>query len=157
MENLLSIIVPAYNEASNLKVLVPEWIKFCTENNYNLIIVNDGSVDSTREVLQDFKCKKLEMIHHKVNKGYGAALKTGIEHADTEFIITMDADGQNNPQDIPALLEKLNTGFDVVSGWRKNRKDKYLSRILPSQIANFIISIVCITESNVNLSMSPLK
>lgn len=121
MENLLSVIVPAYNEAPNLQVLIPEWVSFCSENNYRLIIIDDGSVDSTREVLKGFKHPNLEVIHHKVNRGYGAALKTGIMHADTKFVITMDADGQHQLSDINGLLNRMSESeADMVIGSREH-------------------------------------
>lgn len=120
MENLLSVIVPAYNEASNLQVLIPEWTRFCSENNFKLIVIDDGSIDSTKEVLKGFKHPNLEVIHHKVNRGYGAALKTGIMHAGTEFVITMDADGQHQLSDISKLLSKITgSDADMVIGSRE--------------------------------------
>ncbi len=140
----ISIILPVYNEQGNLKILTEEIKEVFLKNSIQgeIIFIDDGSTDlSNKEISEIIKLNSdIKLITFSKNFGQTAAFSAGIKEASGEFIITMDADGQNNPQDIPALLEKLNQGFDVVSGWRKNRKDKYISRILPSQIANLIIS-----------------
>lgn len=130
MENSLTIVVPAYNEASNLQTLIPKWLEFCSDNNYKMIIINDGSDDSTRGVLDGYKeSAHLRVFHHKVNRGYGAALKTGIMNADTDLVITMDADGQHQLADIKILLNKLNeTEADMVIGSRDHLKIDSLYR-----------------------------
>lgn len=122
MENSLTIVIPAYNEASNLKTLLPDWLRFCTDNNYKLIVVNDGSKDGTKEILQSHTGHpNLRVIHHKVNRGYGAAIKSGIMNADTDLVITMDADGQHQLADIKILLSKLNeTEADMMIGSREH-------------------------------------
>ena len=140
-----SIIVPVYNEEDNIDPLHKE-ISDAIANlnlNYELIIVNDGSRDATSEKL--IAVQKLDphvvVINFRRNFGQTAALAAGFEHARGEVVITLDGDLQNDPRDIPNFLEKIKE-YDVVSGWRKNRQDKAISRKLPSMIANKVISFV---------------
>jgi glycosyltransferase involved in cell wall biosynthesis len=104
--------------------------------------VDDGSTDGTYQRLKQLakKDSRLKVIRFKRNYGQTAAMSAGFEHAKGDVIITLDADLQNDPEDIPILLEKLKEGYHVVSGWRKDRKDPFLSRRLPSMIANWLIS-----------------
>ncbi|MFN3871090.1 MAG: glycosyltransferase family 2 protein [Aquificaceae bacterium] len=145
-EVYLSVVIPAYNEEENVPILY-EKLKAVLENldrHYEIIFVDDGSKDSTWERLKEIaeKDKKVKLIRFRKNYGQTAAMYAGFQHAKGEVIITMDADLQNDPEDIPKLLEKLQEGYDIVSGWRKNRKDPFLSRKLPSMVANWIISKV---------------
>lgn len=115
----LTIIIPCYNESQNLLNVIPQVIAFCELNNFELIIVNDGSKDKSLELLKSFKCKNLVILNHKVNRGYGAAIKTGIQHCNTQYCVTIDADGQHNLQDIIKLLEYRSINdFDLVIGNR---------------------------------------
>ena len=109
---------------------------------YEVIFVDDGSEDSSGEVLQHLAQgdKRVKIIQFRKNFGQTAAIAAGVEHAHGEIIVTMDGDGQNDPSDIPWLLEKLEQGYDVVSGWRKNRKDPLLNKKFPSAVANRLIS-----------------
>lgn len=142
----LSVVIPAYNEEENVPVLY-ERLKSVLEKlgkSYEVIFVDDGSKDSTWERLKEIAeiDKRVKLIRFRKNYGQTAAMYAGFQHAKGEVIITMDADLQNDPEDIPRLLEKLQEGYHIVSGWRKDRKDPFLSRKLPSIIANWIISKV---------------
>ena len=143
---MISIVIPAYNEEENIPVLYERLKKVLDSlgKDYEIIFVDDGSEDRTPEVLKEIaeKDKKVKVIRFRRNYGQTAAMYAGFEHAKGDVIITMDADLQNDPEDIPKLLEKMEEGYDIVSGWRKDRKDPFLSRKLPSKIANWIISKV---------------
>ncbi len=142
----ISVVIPAYNEEENIPILY-EKLKGVLEKlgkDYEVIFVDDGSVDRTWERLKKIaeKDQRVKLIRFKKNYGQTAAMYAGFQHASGEVIITLDADLQNDSEDIPNLLEKLQEGYDIVSGWRKGRKDPFLSRRLPSMIANWIISKV---------------
>ncbi|MEJ7554138.1 MAG: glycosyltransferase family 2 protein, partial [Aquificaceae bacterium] len=142
----ISIVIPAYNEEDNIPILY-EKLKGVLERlgrEYEIIFVDDGSVDRTWERLKEIaeKDQRVKLIRFRKNYGQTAAMYAGFQHATGEVIITLDADLQNDPEDIPMLLQKLEEGYDIVSGWRKDRKDPFLSRRLPSMIANWIISKV---------------
>lgn len=133
----LSIVVPTYNEEQNVSLLADEVKKALkAKYDYELIFVDDGSKDSTRQVLRQLhaKDKNVKVLFHRKNFGQTAAMDTGIKFAKGDVIITMDADLQNDPADIHKMLAKMNEGFDVVSGWRKNRQDP-LSKKIPSRFA----------------------
>jgi glycosyltransferase involved in cell wall biosynthesis len=142
----ISIIVPFYNEEENVVPLFNSIRDILAGTNkiFELIFVDDGSTDSTFQKLSEIaqQDSRAKIISFKKNFGQTAAMAAGIDHSSGEIIIPMDGDLQNDPRDIPQLLEKLEQGYDVVSGWRKNRKDSRLSRILPSLIANKIISFI---------------
>lgn len=116
----LSIVIPIYNEAENLPHLLDKWIGFCKMNNFDLILVNDGSKDQSREILDKLPATSyIKVIHHKVNRGYGGAIKTGIRYAETSYVVTIDADGQHELSSIIELLTKLETNdADMVIGSR---------------------------------------
>ena len=141
----LSVVIPVYNEQDSIKLLVKQLIDLqeqLPEKIMQIIFVDDGSNDDTNKIINreisDYS--NMKIICLSKNFGQTAALSAGIDNADGDVIITMDADLQNDPSDIPKLLNKLEDGYDVVSGWRDKRNDKYFSRILPSKIANWIIS-----------------
>ena len=141
----ISIIVPVYNEEENIEPMhseITEVMKTLRAG-YELIFVNDGSVDSTAQKLEEIQKNdhSVVVISFRRNFGQTAALSAGFDHARGDVIVTLDGDMQNDPHDIPLLLEKIKN-FDIVSGWRKNRQDKTLSRKLPSIIANKLISAV---------------
>ncbi|MFN7065580.1 MAG: glycosyltransferase family 2 protein [Aquificaceae bacterium] len=143
-ELYLSVVIPAYNEEDNIPILYKR-LKGVLESlgrSYEIIFVDDGSRDGTWESLRAIAQgdKRVKLIRFRKNYGQTSAMYAGFEYAKGEAIITMDADLQNDPEDIPRLLEKLEEGYDIVSGWRKDRKDPFLSRKLPSMIANWIIS-----------------
>lgn len=138
-----SIIVPFYNEQESVKDLYNSIITVITKTD-ELIFINDGSKDDTPTILNEIAKydSRVKVIHFSKNYGQTAAMMAGIDYATGNIIIPMDGDGQNDPQDINKLIDKLNEGYDVVSGWRKIRRDKTFSRKLPSKIANKIISWV---------------
>ncbi len=142
----LSVIIPIYNEEGSIEELYLE-IKAVLANfspeAYEIIAVNDGSEDKSLEVLKRISQQdsNFKVINFRRNYGQTAAISAGIDSARGEILIPLDADLQNDPADIPKFLEKISQGFDVVSGWRKARKDTF-SRRFPSQIANFLISFI---------------
>lgn len=143
----LSLIVPVYNEEKNLPLLI-EAIRAALEPlpyTWEVILVDDGSEDSSLQVmtqLAEEHSELLRVVSFRRNYGQTAAIAAGLDYAKGEIIILLDADLQNDPADIPMLLEKLDEGYDLVSGWRKRRKDTYLTRTLPSNLANWLISRV---------------
>ena len=142
----LSVVIPVYNEEENIPKLYEE-LKEVLERlpyDYEIIFVDDGSTDRTPQILEELAKKdpRVKVIRFRRNYGQTAAMYAGFQYASGDVVITMDGDLQNDPHDIPKLLEKINEGYDIVSGWRKDRKDPFLSRILPSKIANWIISKV---------------
>ena len=142
----LSVVIPVYNEEDNIPELYRE-LKGVLEKlpyRYEIIFVDDGSTDRTYEILQKLaeEDPHVKVIRFRRNYGQTAAMYAGFQYAEGDVVVTMDGDLQNDPRDIPRLLEKIEEGYDIVSGWRKNRKDPFLSRILPSKIANWIISKV---------------
>jgi Glycosyltransferases involved in cell wall biogenesis len=141
---MLSVVIPAYNEEENVPILYEKLKKVLDSlgEDYEIIFVDDGSTDGTYQRLKQLaeKDSRLKVIRFKRNYGQTAAMSAGFEHAKGDVIVTLDADLQNDPEDIPILLEKLKEGYHVVSGWRKDRKDPFLSRRLPSMIANWLIS-----------------
>jgi len=141
----LSIILPVYNEEESIKELYGE-IKTALNRlalDYEIIAVNDGSGDKSLEVLKEIAKadQKFKVIDFRRNHGQTAAISAGIDFSQGEILIPMDADLQNDPADIPKLLEEIKRGYDVVSGWRKDRKDR-LSRKIPSRVANKLISFI---------------
>ena len=143
---MISVVIPAYNEEENIPVLY-EKLKRVLDSmgeDYEILFVDDGSYDRTPEILKELAQKdgRVKVIRFRRNYGQTAAMYAGFEHARGDVIVTMDADLQNDPEDIPKLLQKLENGYDIVSGWRKDRKDPFFSRKLPSRIANWIISKV---------------
>jgi len=143
----ISLVIPVYNEQENLPLLY-EAILTVMEGlgrPWEVIFVDDGSQDNSLSVLKDLAAKDKEHVRVVVfrrNFGQTAAIAAGIDHAEGETIVLLDADMQNDPADIPMLLEKLDEGYDVVSGWRRKRKDNALTRTLPSRMANGLISWV---------------
>jgi glycosyltransferase involved in cell wall biosynthesis len=141
----ISVVTPIYNEAKNIPILFGELSKVLDGLGveYEIIAVNDGSKDDSADVLRQLskKDKRYKAINFKVNCGQTAAISAGITHATGDIIIPIDSDLENDPHDIPKLLEKLDEGFDVVSGWRQNRwSGHFLTRKLPSMTANWLIS-----------------
>jgi glycosyltransferase involved in cell wall biosynthesis len=141
----LSLIIPVYNEEENLPILydsIQQAMK-PIQGSWEVIFVDDGSKDHSFDVLGSLVEKDPEhmrALSFRRNFGQTAAIAAGIDHACGETIVLLDADMQNDPADIPMLLEKLDEGYDLVSGWRKDRKDNRLTRTLPSNLANGLIS-----------------
>lgn len=119
-DRCLTVVVPVYNEAQNLPVFVPQAIEFCRRHGWRIIFVNDGSQDATRNILDGFaSLPDLKVIHHKVNRGYGGALKTGIRHAVTPYVVTIDGDGQHSLDDVEKVFQfALDRDADMVVGKR---------------------------------------
>ena len=140
MSPKISVVVCVYNEEENIRPLI-ERITNALENfSYEIIYVDDGSSDKTVEVLRSVDHDALKVIELRKNYGQSLALMAGIDYAIGEFIVTMDGDLQNDPSDIPMMLEKAESeGWDVVAGIRANRKDGMVLRKIPSKIANYII------------------
>lgn len=124
MTEKLTIVVPVYNEEMSLKTIIASLIKFAEENECKIILVNDGSTDKSDSIIESLNLNSgIKYIKHKKNKGYGAALKAGIEQCDTEYVVTFDADGQHMPEDILKLLKKiLDEDADLVIGSRVDNK-----------------------------------
>lgn len=141
----ISIVVPVYNEAENVAFLHQKLTTALNALNlpYEIIYVDDGSRDASFELLKQSAGDdaRVKLIRFRRNFGQTAAMSAGMEHASGDVVIPMDADLQNDPADIPRLLEKINEGYDVVSGWRHKRQDNPL-RTFPSRVANAIISKV---------------
>jgi glycosyltransferase involved in cell wall biosynthesis len=141
---MLSIVVPMYNEQDNVQPL-HERISLVMRHSgdeYEVIVVNDGSTDSTEDRLRAIATidHRLKVVNFRRNFGQTAAMMAGIDFASGDIIIPLDGDLQNDPADIPRLVAKLEEGFDVVSGWRVDRKDASLKRSMPSKLANWLIS-----------------
>ncbi|MHB8883272.1 MAG: glycosyltransferase family 2 protein [Thermodesulfovibrionales bacterium] len=141
----ISVVVPLYNEEENIDDLHARLTSSLSAlpHEYELILVDDGSTDATPSLLEKVRTAdpRVKVINFRRNFGQTAAFAAGFDHAVGEVIITMDGDLQNDPDDIPKLLELIKDN-DIVSGWRKQRKDPFISRKLPSKIANWIISRV---------------
>src|ERR1700730_1661216 len=142
----ISVIVPVFNEAAALIDVCQGVRRELTQIGitWELIFVDDGSTDSTDAILDQLadEDRRVRVIHFKRNLGQTAAMMAGFDHARGEVIIPLDGDGQNDPADIPKMLEVLDQGYDVVSGWRKDRQDHYIQRNVPSILANKLISFV---------------
>lgn len=139
----VSIVVPIYNEVESLPQLIEAIASSLNETslNYELICVDDGSKDGSAELLKEKALTHpfLRAIILRRNYGQTAAMAAGFKHARGRTIVTLDGDLQNDPADIPMLIAKLDEGYDLVTGWRKNRQDAALTRLLPSKIANWLI------------------
>jgi len=140
----LSIVVPVYNEEENIPALYDQLTAVLEplHLDYEIICADDGSKDRSFELLKALaeRDPRVKVIRFRRNFGQTAGFSAGFDYASGEVVVTIDADLQNDPASIPALLDKIAEGYDVVSGWRTNRQDAYLSRKLPSRIANWLIS-----------------
>lgn len=140
----LSIVVPIYSEEENIKPLYEALTTVLQQTglNFEIICIDDGSIDNSFTLLKEISLvdRRLRVIRFRRNFGQTAAMAAGFEAARGAVIVPMDGDLQNDPADIPRLLEKMAEGYDVVSGWRKDRQDAFINRILPSRIANSLIS-----------------
>ena len=139
----LSLVIPVYNEEDNLRPLAEE-IRAALDGrglDYEVIFIDDGSKDGSFRCLQELAAADPRVVAIRFRRNYGqtAAFAAGFDHARGAVIVTLDADRQNDPADIPALLAKLNEGYDVVNGWRQNRQDNLVRRF-PSRVANWLIA-----------------
>ena len=143
-KHFLSLVLPVYNEEENIDIQYQKIITAMKRLNikYEIIFVDDGSTDSSPEKLKriSLKDKNIKVIFFRRNFGQTAAMAAGIEHSSGDIIGFMDSDLQNDAEDIAKMIDKIDEGFDVVSGWRVNRKDKAITRKLPSKIANALIA-----------------
>jgi glycosyltransferase involved in cell wall biosynthesis len=143
---LHSVIVPLYNEEESVELLYEAITAAMTSRpyNYELLFVNDGSSDGTFDKAKQLASgdSRLRVIQFRRNYGQTPAMAAGIDHARGDILITMDGDLQNDPSDIPMMLDKLQQGYDIVVGWRHKRQDKLVTRKIPSKIANWLIGKV---------------
>jgi len=142
----LSIVVPIYNEEESLPFLVNQLLEVLQpmEETFELVLVNDGSSDNSAAVIRKLSFEIPELVGVLLRKNYGqtAAMAAGFDISSGEIVVTLDGDLQNDPADIPLLVNKIRDGFDLVSGWRYRRQDAAISRKLPSKIANRLIGKV---------------
>jgi len=142
----LSVVVPVYNEADNLGPLHDELTQALarTGRSYEVVYVDDGSTDRSFALLSGLRSRDAHVVVVRFPRNYGqtAALAAGFDHASGAVLVALDADRQNDPADIPAMLAKLDEGYDLVAGWRLPRQDPLLSRRLPSVVANAIIGLI---------------
>ena len=141
-----SVVIPVFNEQDNVRLLYQQIRKACESlrQSYEIVFVDDGSHDRTFDMLEEIHSQdaRVKAIRFRKNYGQTAAMAAGFEFARGEVVISMDGDLQNDPADIPHLLEKMDEGYDIVCGWRKNRQDKFWSRRVPSVAANWLIGKV---------------
>lgn len=142
----VSVVVPLCNEEENVGLLYEELDAVLSnlDREYEIVFVDDGSSDKTVELCREIAANDwhVRLVLFRRNFGQSAAMQAGIDHARCDVIVTLDGDLQNDPADIPAMLAKIDEGYDLVHGWRKERQDTWLDRKLPSQIANWLISKV---------------
>lgn len=142
----VSVVVPIYNEVESLPLLTEAIAQTLSENqlSYEIICVDDGSTDGSTELLKQLAQTRTDILGVLLRRNYGQtpAMAAGFKYARGRVIVSLDADLQNDPADIPRLLDKLAEGYDLVSGWRQHRKDATLTRLLPSKIANWLIGRV---------------
>jgi len=140
----LSLVIPAYDEEGNVGPLYEELSRAAAEigRSYEIVFVNDGSRDSTLARLEEIAARdaRVRIVDLDGNFGEAAALSAGFAHARGTVVVTLDGDGQNDPADIPRLLARLDDGVDVVSGRRRERKEAFFRRVLPSRVANWLIA-----------------
>ncbi len=140
----LSLVIPVFNEVENLRALTVEITEALADQglDYEIVYVDDGSSDGSFELMRTLheEDARVVVIRFRRNHGQTAAFAAGFDHARGKLILTMDADRQNDPADIPKFITKLGEGYDVVNGWRENRQDGWLMRKLPSMIANRLIA-----------------
>jgi glycosyltransferase involved in cell wall biosynthesis len=145
-ERFLSILIPVYNEDQNLRALHEDLLSVLSTMavDYEIIYVDDGSTDQSLTILKEIaaQAETVTVIQFRRNFGQTAALAAGIDFATGQVLVCMDADLQNDPADIPRLLDKLAEGYDLVSGWRQKRQDHWLWRTLTSTVANRVISLI---------------
>ncbi len=142
----ISVVLPVFNEVENIEALATSLISVLIrlDREWEITFVDDGSTDGSDRAIKtvcdtELRCR---LIRLRRNFGQTAALSAGLKASRGSIVITLDADRQNDPEDIPLLIEKLESGFDLVNGWRRKRNDPFLSRRLPSMAANWLISII---------------
>lgn len=145
MATEISFVIPAKNEEDSIKKLYGEIIASTANitKDLELIFIDDGSTDSTFAVMRSLakKDKRVKVIKLRGNFGKSVALQLGFDKAEGDIVITMDADLQDNPKEIPAMIKKINEGYDLVSGWKKKRHDP-ISKTVPSRVVNFLVKMM---------------
>lgn len=154
----LTIVVPVFNEGKNLPALAPRLVEYCKQHDWNLIFVNDGSVDDTKQILEAFaSLPNVCVLHHKVNRGYGGALKTGIRHTTTPYLVTMDGDGQHNLEDAKNIFDFARSqDADLVVGKRDPKQTFALYRSLGKSLIRAFTKILMplsVTDLNSGLKL----
>ncbi len=139
----LSFVIPVFNEEKSLQKLYSEILKYTADYSYEIIFVNDGSSDNSRDKLKSIQelDDNIKVINFRTNFGKSAALQTGFNKVQGDIVFTMDADLQDDPKEIPRFLEKIDQGYDLVTGWKKNRKDP-ITKTIPSKFFNFFTSLM---------------
>lgn len=139
----ISFVLPVFNEEENLPDLTVRLLEICRQlgRRCEVVLVDDGSSDRSAELIREAaeKHKEIRGVLFRRNFGQSAAMTAGFQHARGDIVITLDSDLQNDPADVPEMLKVLDSGYDLVCGWRKNRQDRFLDRKLPSKIANWMI------------------
>jgi len=158
----ISVVVPFYNEVESIRHMWDALKSALDElgRTFEIIFVDDGSSDGTRQVMRELAAEnpELRVILFRANFGQSAAMAAGFEATRGDIVIAMDGDLQNDPRDIGKLVARLDEGYDVVSGWRKNRQDKWISRKIPSMIANRIIcSVTDVTLHDTGCSLKAFR
>jgi glycosyltransferase involved in cell wall biosynthesis len=142
----LSVVIPVYNEQGSIQAVYESVVETLSglAKPWELIFIDDGSTDGGAGILNRIvdADERVRLIRFRRNFGQTSALRAGFDHARGEAIVSLDGDGQNDPADIPLLLAKLEEGFDVVNGWRRDRKDHFFRRILPSRLGNWLIKVL---------------
>jgi dolichol-phosphate mannosyltransferase len=150
MKVALSVVVPVYNEVENLEALLEELsgVLLAEPRTFEVIVVDDGSRDGTSELLRKLTADRpwLRAVFLRRNFGQTAGFDAGFRASSGEIVATIDGDLQNDPRDIPAMIAKLEEGYDMVAGWRKKRSDAMILRKIPSRIANWMIRKVTGTK-----------
>jgi len=142
----ISVIIPIYNDRESLELFFQRLIKVLNKitDSFELIFIDDGSIDNSMGILRELKLTedRLKIIRFERNFGMHSAISAGFKYAKGEMVVMMDSDLQTDPEELPLLLQKINEGNDIVSGWRRYRKDPFFSRYLPSFLLNLILSLL---------------
>ncbi|MCB9046927.1 MAG: glycosyltransferase family 2 protein [Chitinophagales bacterium] len=158
MEPILTIVIPCYNEEENIPQVLPAIQQHCAENNFRCIVVNDGSSDNSASELNKFKSEQIQVLHHSKNRGYGAAIKTGVRKCNTRFVVTIDSDGQHSLDDVNMMLGKMQeTGADMCVGNRNNMGSTQLRNFAKSIIVRFSKMFIKIRVNDLNSGMKMYK
>lgn len=154
MKPLLTIVIPCYNEQENIPAVMPEVQAFCREHNFHCIVVNDGSSDKSLQELEKFKSDVFSVYNHSRNRGYGAAIKTGIRKANSRYIVTIDADGQHTLSDIHTMLKRMiDEGADICIGNRNKQGSTRIRNFAKSLIMGFSKMFLKIKTDDLNSGM----
>jgi glycosyltransferase involved in cell wall biosynthesis len=140
----ISVVAPVHNEVDNLEAVAEEITRALAAFSFELILVDDGSTDGSWAIIRGIAARDPRVVGLRLARNFGqtAALAAGFDAARGELIASIDADLQNDPADLPAMFAKIAEGFDLVCGWRRTRRDPWLSRVLPSRLANALIALV---------------